>query len=504
MLVPGIDAGNSRFKCAAPDVAGNPTLIANRFGEPFTPSAVFFTPDGSIIVGTEALNAGFADPTRLVVNWKRSMGTDVALYTADDGTVYTAMDILAILLNDARDNIEAKTDQVVNEAVITVPANYTDAQKQQTIDAAAKVGIKAILLPHEPTAAALGNELHKRKDCTALVYDLGGGTFDVSIVRSKGNVCDVVATGGEPNIGGRDFNDRIGEKILDEFNAKNGFTPSKDDHPIFFQEMTQRIEQLKISLSVQAQSQIVLSCEGKQLSLTITRQQFNALVEDIAEKTMERTLQVIKDANLDMSSIDEIYAVGGGSMMPIITEKLETLTGKKVSRRCEPHAAAALGAVLGGRLEYRRQGKTYTCGDVVLPAPDLIVHDILSHTIGVLALEQNDREVCSEILPSETPIPSIQTKLFKLGEPNQTAVTIKVLEGEDGKEANECLMLGHFDLTDLPPRPDMIGRIEVTFSLDSNGLLTAKARDNASGKTAEMKIDYERSNNGVATQVDAV
>ncbi len=491
MLIPGIDAGNSRFKYAAPDVAGNPTLIANRFGELFTPSAVFFAPDSPIIIGTEALNAGFADPTRLVVNWKRSMGTDAVLYTADDGTVYPAMDILAILLSDARDNIETRTGQVVNEAVITVPANYTDAQKQQTIDAAAKVGIKAIFLPHEPTAAALGNELHKRKDCTALVYDLGGGTFDVSIVRSGGNVCDVVATGGEPNIGGRDFNDRISEKILDEFNAKNGFTPSRDDHPIFFQEMIQRIEQLKISLSVQAQSQIVLSCEGKQLAMTITRQQFNSWVEDIAEKTMERTKQVIEDANLDMSSIDEICAVGGGSMMPIITEMLETLTGKKVSRRCEPHAAAALGAVLAGRLEYRRQGKTYTCGDVVLPAPDLIVHDILSHTIGVLALEQDNREICSEILPSETPIPSIQTKLFKLGEPNQTAVTIKVLEGEGGKNASECLMLGHFDLTDLPPRPDMIGRIEVTFSLDNNGLLTAKARDSASGKTAEMNIDYE-------------
>ena len=190
--------------------------------------------------------------------------------------------------------------------------------------------------------------------------------------------------------------------------------------------------------------------------------------------------------------------------MPIITEMLETLTGKKVSRRCEPHSAAALGAVLGGRLEYRRQGKTYTCGDVVLPAPDLIVHDILSHTIGVLALEQGNREICSEILPSETPIPSVQTKLFKLGEPNQTAVTIKVLEGEGGKNANECLMLGHFDLTDLPPRPDMIGRIEVTFSLDNNGLLTAKARDSASGRTAEMNIDYERSNSGSTTQVGAV
>ena len=503
MLVPGIDAGNSRFKYAVPDVAGTPKLISNRFGDSFTPSAVFFAPDCSIIVGTEALNAGFADPNRLVVNWKRSMGTDTVLYTADDGTTYMAKDILAILLKDAKDCIESKTDQVVNEAVITVPANYTDAQKQQTIDAAAKVGIKAIFLPHEPTAAALGNEFHKRKNSTALVYDLGGGTFDVSIVRSRGNVCDIIATGGEPDIGGRDFNDRVGEKLLNEFEAKNGFRPSRDDHPVFFQEMTQRIEQLKISLSVQAQSQIVLSCEGKQLNKTVTREQFNSWVMDIAEKTIKRTAQVIKDANLDMSSIDEIYAVGGGSMMPIVIELLEQLTAKKVSQRCEPHIAAALGAVLAGRLEYKRQDKAYTCGDVVLPAPDLIVHEILSHTIGVLALDQDSQEICSEILAKDTPIPSIQTKLFKLAEKDQTAATIKILEGGNGKEAQECLALGHFDLTDLPSRPDLIGRIEVTFSLDSNGLLTAKARDNVSGKTAEMQIDYDIGSNGNNTKTDA-
>ena len=491
MLIPGIDAGNSRFKYAAPDITAAPRLITNKFGESFTPSAVFFTPDNGIIIGTEALNAGFTEPKRLVTDWKRSMGTEEALYTDDAGSVYKAMDILAILLKDAKENIEAKTDNVVNEAVITVPANYSKLQKQQTIDAAQKVGIKAILLPHEPTAAALGNELHKRGNCTALIFDLGGGTFDVSIVRSKGNVCDIVATGGDPNIGGRDFNDRISEKLLDEFESQNGFRPAKSEEPIFFHEMFQRIEQLKISLSIQMQSVIVLSCKAKQLNINITRELFNSWVGDIAAKTIETTKQVIDDAGLDISQIDEIYAVGGGSMMPIITELLEELTGKKVSRRCEAHAAAALGAVLAGRLEYKRQGKAYSCGDVVLPAPDAIVHEILSRSIGVLVLNNDGSRVCSEILPKDTPIPSIQTKLFKLSEPNQTAVTIKILEGAESQDANKCLKIGDFDLNDLPPRPDLIGRIEITFSLDENGLLTAKARDNASGKTAEMEISYD-------------
>lgn len=493
-MIPGIDAGNSRFKYAVPDVTGHPKVITNRFGECFTPSAVFFAADGSTIVGTEALNAGFAEPLRLVVNWKRDMGTEKVLYTAEDGTQYRARDILAILLENARQDIEAKTGEVVNEVVITVPANYTDVQKQQTIDAAELAGIKAIQLPHEPTAAALGNELFKRTNCTSLVYDLGGGTFDVSVIRCRGNVCEIVATGGEPDIGGRDFNERICEKLLEAFEAKHGYRPSRQDHPVFFQEMAQRVEQLKISLSVQTQSQIVLFCEGKQLQMTITRDEFNAWVRDLAEKTIQRTEQTIKDADLNLADIDEIYAVGGGSMMPITVDLLEELTGKKVSKRCEPHCAAALGAVLAGRIEYQRQGKTYPCGGVTLPPPDFLVHEILSHTIGVLTLDQNNGQVCSEILSKSTPIPSVQTKLFKLSEPNQTAVRIQILEGEDDGPAEECLSLGHFDLADLPPRPDLIGRIEITFSLDSSGLLSAKARDTASGKTAELQIDYELSN----------
>ena len=490
-MIPGIDAGTTRFKYAVADQAGNPKTITNRYGESFTPSAVFFAPDGSIVIGTEALNAGFIQPQRLVVNWKRDMGTDHTLYTDDNGKEYKAKDILAILLADAKENIEAKTDSVVNQAVVTVPANYNDLQKKQTIEAGKSVGIDVILMPHEPTAAALGNKIFDRNGTTALVYDLGGGTFDISIVRNNGNAMDIIATGGLQHLGGIDFNECIAEKLLDEFEAKNGIRPTKQDQPLFYQEMAQRIEQLKISLSAQPQSSVVLFCEGKQLQLTVTRQQFNQWVEELAVKTIEKTSSVIKEANLEITDIDEIYAVGGGSMMPIIIEMLEDLTGKKVSRRCEPHSAAALGAVLAGRIEYQRQGKAYRCGDVVLPAPDLIVHDILSHTIGVMALDENNRQICSEILSRDTAIPSIQTKLFKLSEPNQTAVTIRVLEGNDGTEADKCLELGKFELTDLPARPDLISRIEVTFSLDANGLLTAKARDNASGKTEEMEINYD-------------
>jgi len=492
MIIAAIDAGNSRFKYAVADETGNPKIITNRYGEPFTPSAVYFEEDGTTIVGTEALNAGFADPTRLVVNWKRSMGTDEPLYTAPDGKVYPARDILAILLKDAKEVIEAKTGDVVNEAVITVPANYNDAQKQQTMDAAASVGIKAILLPHEPTAAALGNELYKRKDALCLVYDLGGGTFDISLIHSKGNVFTIIGTGGEPTIGGRDFNDRVCEKLLKAFEQQHGFVPDRLEHPVFYHEMNQRVEQLKISLSAQSQSKIIVSCDGKPFQMTVTRQQFNDWVHDLIETTLECVKQTLEDAELTFGDIDEIYAVGGGSMMQVVIEALETLSSKKVSKRCEPHSAAALGAVLASRIEYQRQKRDYPRGgDILPPPPDLIIHEILSHSIGVKTLSVNGKEVCSEVLTKETPVPSEYTKLFKLSEPNQTAVTIVILEGSDGKPASECLTLGHFDMVGLPPRPDLIGRIEVTFSLDQNGILTARARDNASGKTGELEIDYD-------------
>ena len=188
--------------------------------------------------------------------------------------------------------------------------------------------------------------------------------------------------------------------------------------------------------------------------------------------------------------------------MPIVTELLEELTGKKVSRRCEPHCAAALGAVIAGRIEYERQGKTYTCGNVALPGPGVYLREILSHSIGVLVLNEADREICFEMLSKDTPVPSIQTKLFKLSGSEQTEVLIRLLQGKDGQNAKDCVALGHFELKDLPPRSDLIGRIEITFTLDANGILSAKARDTVSGKQSEMEVDYK---NGItANQAEAL
>jgi molecular chaperone DnaK len=488
-MIPGIDAGNFRFKIAVPDGMGNPQILTNRLGEPFIRSVVYFAEDGSILVGTEAENTALANPKRAVFDWKRFMGTDAVLYQ-DGKDKVKAKDILTILLKKVKETIEAKTGEVCEEVVITDPANYNDLQKKETLEAASDAGLKVLLLLHEPTAAALGNEFHKKKNSKAIVFDLGGGTFDVSMVQNKGNLCEVIATNGEPKLGGRDFNDCLSEFVLEQFEAEHGYRPNPEDHPVFCQDMAQRVEQLKLSLTANTQSQIVLSCDGDLLKTTITRKQFNNRVRLLVQKAMERTAKTAKDANLAWSDIDEVYAVGGGSMPPIITEELEKLTGKKVSCRCEAHAAAAMGAVIAGRLEYARLGREYKIQAGTLPPPDFYLRDILSRPIGVAVLDDDQKEKCSVLLRKDTPIPSIQTRLFKMTEPNQTEVLIRILDGEDGANASGCVELGRFVLKGLPPRPDLIGRIEITFNLDASGMLTATARDIVSGKTAELQITY--------------
>ena len=401
----------------------------------------------------------------------------------------------AILLKEAKEDIEAKTGEVCEGVIITIPANYTDKQKQETKDAAAKVGLKVVHLPKEPTAAALGNEFHKRKDSRVLVFDLGGGTFDVSILENRGDKCEVIATNGDPKLGAIDFNSALAEMILEQWETEHGYRPQPEDQVVFYQDLSQRVEQLKLALTVQSQSQLVISCDGDTLKAVVTRDQFDERVLPLVERAMKKTEKTATDANLGWDDIDEIYAVGGGSLPPIVREELEKLTGKKISRRCEAHSAAAFGAVIDGRLESAREGKDYWVKGGTLPPPDFYLREILSRSIGVAVLDENDKELCSEILVKNTPIPSIQTRMFKMSMPNQTDVLIRVLDGEDGADADKCVELGRFELKGLPVRPDLIGRVEITFNLDRNGMLTAKADDTVSGKTSNLEITYDNKAN---------
>lgn len=489
-MIVSIDFGNYATKVAIPTTTGQPQLLTNRNGETSTRTYVYFSEDGSILIGKEAENAALAHPERGISGFKRYLGTDEILHTDDNGTDLTAKDITAIFLGEIKKDIEAKTGKPCNQAVMTVPANANARQKQDTIDAAAQAGIEVIITPHEPTAAALGNEIHKMKNCTAIVYDYGGGTFDVSLVAVKGNVSEVKATNGK-NIGGMDINQRVSEQILTAFAAEHNYRPNQAEHPVFCQDLHQRVEQIKVSLSAQVQSNFTIGCNGDIFSTTVTRTQFEEWIIDLVRETIELTEKTISEAGLTWGDIDVIYTVGGSSMMPIVTQELEQASGKKISQSCEAHCAAALGGVIAGRLEYERQGKAYTVGSVTLPPPSYFMKDILSLAVGVLTLDENGKEICSEILAKEIPIPSLQTKQFKLTEPNQTEVRIEILQGQEGDPVKNCTALGHFELHNLPARPDVVSRIEITFDLNAGGMLTATGRDVISGKTAELQIDYK-------------
>jgi molecular chaperone DnaK len=385
---------------------------------------------------------------------------------------------------------EAKLGEPVNEAVITVPANYTNLQKQLTADASKVAGMEAILMLHEPTAGALGNHVHKLKGGMVLVYDLGGGTFDVSILKAKGNVCEVVATGGIAKLGGRDFNARIEAKIIEAFEAQHGYRPDESQHAIFHQDLKSRVEQLKISLSAQKQISVVLSCNGDVLNMPVSRDAFESWVADLVERSIEQAETVLQEAGLSWADIDAVYPIGGGSMMPVVLQRLEEASGKNISSNCEAHCAAALGAAVAGRLEYQRQNKPVRVGAVTLPPINFYMQDILSRAFGVAVLDENGHSVCCEILAKDTPIPSIQTQRFKLAELGQTDARICILQGAEGDREKDCLNMGHFDLEDIPSRPDVVDRVEVTFDIDKNGLLTASARDTVSNKKAELTVDH--------------
>jgi molecular chaperone DnaK len=493
MATLGIDLGTTRIKTAVLSTNGEPQVLTNRNGETCTLSVVYFNEDGSTLVGTEATNAALAYPERAVYDFKVDMGTDKSLYTAKDGTTYTAKDIAAILLKQVKADAKAKTGEPVKDVVITVPANYSNLQKQHTKEAAKMAGMKVILTPHEPTAGALGNRIYKMNKGITLVYDLGGGTFDVSIIRVQGNLFEVVTTEGIQKLGGRDFNARIQEHILNTFEKQHNYRPDSKQHAIFYQDLKGRVELLKISMSAQTQCSIALTCNGDVLTLTMTRDEFEACVNDLVEKTIVQTEQTLTDAGLSWAEIDAIYPIGSGSMMPIVIRSLEQTSGKKVTQLCEAHFAAALGAAIAARIEYGRQNRPFQVGSVTLPPVHYFTRDILSRAVGVAVINDERTIVCSEILSKETPIPSIQTQRFKLSEPRQTGVKIQILQGRESDPIDQCDCLGSFDLKDLPERPDVIERIEITFDIDGNGLLNASARDLVCNKKADLDIDVNHS-----------
>ncbi len=479
----GIDLGTTN-SCVAVMEGGEAVVIPNADGARTTPSVVGFLKTGERIVGQAAKRQAITNPDRTVISIKRHMGSD---YTVDiDGKKYTPQEISAMILQKLKGDAEAYLGEPVTEAVITVPAYFSDAQRQATKDAGKIAGLDVKRIINEPTAAALAYGIDKENDQKIMVYDLGGGTFDVSIIEMGDGVQEVLATAGNNHLGGDDFDDRIIKHMISEFKKDTGIDLSNDR--MAMQRLKEAAEKAKIELSGQTQTSISLpfitadATGPKHLDMTLTRTKFNELTADLVEATMGPVRQALSDAGLSASQLDKILLVGGSTRIPAVQEAVKNITGKDPFKGINPDECVAQGAAL--------QGGVLT-GDV----KGLLLLDVTPLSLGLETLGG----VCTKIIERNTTIPTKKSQVFSTAADNQTSVDIHILQGER-EMASDNKTLGMFRLDGIAPAPRGIPQIEVTFDIDANGIVNVSAKDLGTGK--EQKVTITSSTNMSKEDID--
>ena len=472
----GIDLGTTN-SCVAVMEGGSASIITNAEGARTTPSVVNIKDNGEIIVGEIAKRQAITNPTSTVLSIKTQMGSDYKVHI--NGKDYTPQEISAMILKKLKKDAEAYLGEEVKEAVITVPAYFTDAQRQATKDAGAIAGLEVKRIINEPTAAALAYGLDKNKDEKVLVFDLGGGTFDVSILEIADGVIEVLATAGNNHLGGDDFDARIIDWLVSEFKKEQGIDLSNDK--MAYQRLKDAAEKAKKELSTMMEAQISLpfitmdATGPKHLEMKLTRAKFDALTRDLVEATQGPTKTALSDAGLSPSEIDEVLLVGGSTRMIAVQEWVEQFFGKKPNKGINPDEVVAAGAAIQGGV---------LMGDV----KDVLLLDVTPLSLGIETLGG----VCTRIIEKNTTIPVKKSQVFSTAVDNQPAVTINVLQGERAKAADNH-KLGEFNLEGIPAAPRGIPQIEVTFDIDANGIVHVSAKDLGTGK--ENTITISGSNN---------
>ena len=467
----GIDLGTTN-SCVAVIEGGEPVVIPNAEGARTTPSVVAFSKDGERMVGQVAKRQAITNPDKTVSSIKREMGTSYKV--SIDGKQYTPQEISAMILSKLKADAEAYLGEKVTQAVITVPAYFTDAQRQATKDAGKIAGLDVKRIINEPTAAALSYGIDKEKDQKVMVYDLGGGTFDVSIIEMGDGVQEVLATAGNNRLGGDDFDKRIIDWMVTSFKNETGIDLSSDK--VAMQRFKEAAEKAKIELSGVTTSSINLpfitadQTGPKHLDLTLTRAKFDELTADLVEATMGPVRSALSDSGLQISQIDKVLMVGGSSRIPAVQEAVKKLIGKEPFKGINPDECVAVGAaiqggVLGGEVE------------------GLLLLDVTPLSLGVETMGG----VMTKIIERNTTIPTKKSQIFSTAADNQTAVDINVVQGER-QFAKDNKSLGQFRLDGIPPARRGVPQIEVTFDIDVNGIVNVSAKDLGTGREQSITI----------------
>ena len=469
----GIDLGTTN-SCVAVMEGGKPTVIANAEGARTTPSVVAFTKTGERLVGEPAKRQAVTNADRTIASIKRHMGTD---YKVDiDGKKYSPQEISAMILQKLKADAENYLGEKVSEAVITVPAYFNDAQRQATKDAGKIAGLDVKRIINEPTAAALAYGLDNEKEQKIMVYDLGGGTFDVSIIEIGDGVIEVLATNGDTHLGGDDFDNKIIQWMLDEFKKAEGVDLSGDK--MAMQRLKEAAEKAKKELSSAMTTNINLpfitaTAEGpKHFDMNLTRAKFDELTRDLVDKTAIPVQNAMKDAGLNYSDLGQVLLVGGSTRIPAVQDKVRALTGKEPSKSLNPDECVAIGAsIQGGKL----------AGDA--GAGDILLLDVTPLSLSIETMGG----VATRLIERNTTIPTKKSQIFSTAADNQTAVDINVVQGER-QFAKDNKSLGQFRLDGIAPAPRGIPQIEVTFDIDANGIVNVSAKDLGTGKEQHITI----------------